>query len=768
MANKVAMATTKCGSVERQRVRLLRYCKSKVIKGNLQLQRKRFSEHTHINRFYLFASVAIIILPCNLASAQDEPNPLLQVGDNDDGIALTERLPTASTFDDLTTMADSADFVPMELYNVSYFEEVVWPIFIGDFSNDSDELLCSARNHTEHLVDFTSGGLELYCKHYFDGLFCWAPTPADTTVYRPCKNPYNGVEYQGNVSRTCLPNGTWADGGKSDFDCEAIEDDPFVDSIHKIIQHKVLLNIGYVLSLAALIGAFFIFLFFKSLRCVRNNIHWNLITSFIILYVLFYIASATQKMATEQDELKWLCRMVMCLINNAVLTNFFWMLIEGVYLHLLVVRAMTVRRERFWMYMIFGRGCPIIFTLLHLGARIYSERVKEGGADNTTTPTPIPSVKDLGQCWLDPKIIDYLIYGPVIACVLINLVILIHVIAILVSKLRATHSFETQQYWKSVRATFILLPLLGGAYFLFIHKPEENSLFSDIHGYFQVFLQALQGFFVALFYVYMNQEVVLLLKRKYRRWQESHSIQVPRTSLTYHSIIPFSRKSSIDSNVPRKSNKLYPPEKVPPFVPGEVVPLQCKMDCTPTLGTDIQEWAQDEKIRPQLPNGSLKNGVLNGTTTPLISSNGNNNEMEGSPLGDTNRSELNSNNHNDSTYTSVGTSPDVDNCSVFSEDIPRSPGVNCYQDMDSAREPLVERKSMQRPPSTSSSCPLLEVDQRAKQVESHAKWSPKVLLKKLNPHVSMQQSEVNDRPAPIPEVKVDSIQFTETPCGTPV
>lgn len=113
----------------------------------------------HINRFYLFASVAIIILPCNLASAQDEPNPLLQVGDNDDGIALTERLPTASTFDDLTTMADSADFVPMELYNVSYFEEVVWPIFIGDFSNDSDELLCSARNHTEHLVDFTSGGL---------------------------------------------------------------------------------------------------------------------------------------------------------------------------------------------------------------------------------------------------------------------------------------------------------------------------------------------------------------------------------------------------------------------------------------------------------------------------------------------------------------------------------------------------------------------------------------------------------------------------------
>ncbi|PIK36177.1 hypothetical protein BSL78_26990 [Apostichopus japonicus] len=608
----------------------------------------RATIHRHLVGTLLFAFIFTAILPC-LVSAQDEPLVQAQV-------TITEQFPTAGSLDDFTEAA-STD-LPAEMdqakYNVTFFEETIWPSKVREI-NESDEFdICSMRNKTAHEVDFTNGGLEPYCEHVFDQIFCWAPTPPGTTVYRPCKTPFQGVNYIGNVSRTCLPNGTWEDGVRSHFECIDIG---VIDSginTHEFIQHKVLLNIGYILSLTALVGAFCIFLIFKSLRCVRNNIHWNLITSFIILYVLFYIATEMQKVVSKRDDLMWLCRILMCLINNAVLTNFFWMLIEGVYLHLLVVRAMTVRRERFWMYMIFGWGCPVIFTLLHVAGRLYFE------ARSNTTDPPLLMDMDLKGCWLDLSPIDYLIYGPVIACILINLAILVHVIAILVSKLRASHSFETQQYWKSVRATFILLPLLGGAYFLFIHQPRVDTVFHDVYGYFQVTLQSLQGFFVALFYVYTNQEVVMLLKRKYRRWQESHSIQVPRSSMTYHSFIPFSRKGSTDSGASRLPNKLYPPGTVPPFRPGEVVPLQCKMDCTPTLGVGIQEWASDPKGGLQLPNGSAKNGVSNGnTSTPLISSpsNGNNNDTESTPHGDIDRGDYNSNNHNDSTYTSVGPRP---------------------------------------------------------------------------------------------------------------
>lgn len=76
-----------------------------------------------------------------------------------------------------------------------------------------------------------------------------------------------------------------------------------------------------------------------------------------------------------------------------------------------------------------------------------------------------------------------------------------------ISEVFSTLFVSFPSYRKSVRATFILLPLLGGAYFLFIHQPRVDTVFHDVYGYFQVTLQSLQGFFVALFYVYTNQEV---------------------------------------------------------------------------------------------------------------------------------------------------------------------------------------------------------------------------------------------------------------------
>lgn len=687
---------------------------------------------------------------------------------------VTPKLHTDDLFIDFTSTAVTDLPTPAmpesQIYNVSFFEEYIFPEYMNYYSvNESDAaLVCFHRNATRHLVDFTNGGEDPYCPHKYDHIFCWPPTPPGI-VYRECVR-YHGIDYIGNVSRVCNANGTWANDGKSDFACVPLST-PVEESVHIYIQHKILLNIGYVISLAALIGAFFIFLFFKSLRCVRNNIHWNLITSFIILYILFYVASWTQHLATANEEFAWLCRTVVCLINNAILTNFFWMFIEGIYLHLLVVRAMTVRRERFWMYMMFGWGCPLLFTIPHAVARLFVP------IDDTEES------EDMARCWLNTLVIDYIIYGPIIVVIVVNLFILVHVISILVSKLRASNSFETQQYWKSVRATFILLPLLGGAYFLFIYKPTEGTAFGDLYGYLQVTLQSVQGFFVALFYVYMNQEVVNLLKRKYRRWQESHSIRVTRrSSVTCHTTLPVSiRRGSNDSGASRNPYKLYPPGKVPPFIPGEVVPLQCEMDSTPSLGTEIQEWARGEKkiplsekntVNQPLPNGSVNNGttISNGTRAPLLPLNGNNNDSEGDggPVGKSEYVEMcqNTNNHNDSTLTSAAASPEVDDNSVFSAEIDQPLKVHGFADEPSAEEPLISPHGKnQRQQSTSSSCPLLEVDCKEKLQDNHAKWSPKLLLKKLNPHVSTQ---AEDRPSPIPEVIVDSIQFTETPCGTPV
>lgn len=110
----------------------------------------------HLVGTLLFAFLFTAILPC-LVSAQDEPLVQAQV-------TITEQFPTAGSLDDFTEAA-STD-LPAEMdqakYNVTFFEETVWPSKVKEI-NESDEFdICSMRNKTAHEVDFTNGGLGMY------------------------------------------------------------------------------------------------------------------------------------------------------------------------------------------------------------------------------------------------------------------------------------------------------------------------------------------------------------------------------------------------------------------------------------------------------------------------------------------------------------------------------------------------------------------------------------------------------------------------------
>lgn len=60
-------------------------------------------------------------------------------------------------------------------------------------------------------------------------------------------------------------------------------------------------------------------------------------------------------------------------------------------------------------------------------------------------------------------------------CLQVNLMFLIMIIIVLVTKLRANNAVETVQVRKAIKATFILVPLLGISNLLFVANPNDNG-----------------------------------------------------------------------------------------------------------------------------------------------------------------------------------------------------------------------------------------------------------------------------------------------------
>ncbi|EMP29424.1 Corticotropin-releasing factor receptor 2 [Chelonia mydas] len=102
------------------------------------------------------------------------------------------------------------------------------------------------------------------------------------------------------------------------------------------------------------------------------------------------------------------------------------------------------------------------------------------------------------------------------------------------------------QFRKAVKATLVLLPLLGITYMLFFVNPGEDDISQIVFIYFNSFLQSFQGFFVSVFYCFLNGEVRSAARKRWHRWQDHHALRVrvaramsiptSPTRISFHSI----------------------------------------------------------------------------------------------------------------------------------------------------------------------------------------------------------------------------------------
>uniref|UniRef100_A0A672YT89 G-protein coupled receptors family 2 profile 2 domain-containing protein n=1 Tax=Sphaeramia orbicularis TaxID=375764 RepID=A0A672YT89_9TELE len=298
----------------------------------------------------------------------------------------------------------------------------------------------------------------------------------------------------GSVSRSCTEDG-WSDVQPAYEDaCTAVKGSVLLLSwLHLLKPLSRLLRqvytAGYATSLASLISAIFVFAAFRKFHCTRNYIHINLFLSFILRASAVFIKDRVLFSDEDLDHCFMStpsCKAAVAFFHFSILANYFWLLVEGLYLQTLLALTFVFHNKFFWCYLLIGWGG---YTFCLVGTR---------------------SVRCLRSvCWDDTDVsfIWWIIKAPITASLLVNFIIFINVIRILVQKLRspAVGGNDTGHFKRLAKSTLLLIPLFGMHYMVFAFLPENTG--TDARIFIELGLGSFQGFVVALLYCFLNGEV---------------------------------------------------------------------------------------------------------------------------------------------------------------------------------------------------------------------------------------------------------------------
>ncbi|KAM9718988.1 vasoactive intestinal polypeptide receptor 2-like [Menidia menidia] len=335
------------------------------------------------------------------------------------------------------------------------------------------------------------------CKGSWDNIACWERAEFGETVTIPCPRVLKAIfGRNGNISRTCSPSG-WSEvfpNISSVCGAETGQDDKLV--FYVVVQ--TLYTLGHSLSLVALTTGSAILCLFRKLHCTRNYIHLNLFVSFILRAVAVLVKDDIlfnrSSQCSSQPSLVG-CKASLVVFQYFIMANFSWLLVEGLYLHTLLVAIF--QHTHLLLYASIGWGIPFVFVSAWVLARIYLEDT--GCWERNENPIP-----------------NWVINGPIGFSILVNFIQFISIIRILVQKLRCPDvgGNDQSQYKRLAKSTLLLIPLFGIHYVVFVSLGE--SIAEDYKIFFDLALGSFQGLVVAILYCFLNSEVQGELKRK---WQ---------------------------------------------------------------------------------------------------------------------------------------------------------------------------------------------------------------------------------------------------------
>ncbi|XP_013922925.1 PREDICTED: pituitary adenylate cyclase-activating polypeptide type I receptor isoform X1 [Thamnophis sirtalis] len=416
---------------------------------------------------------------------------------------------------------------------------------------------CFIKKEQEACLDYiqkltSSNGSSPGCAGMWDNITCWKPAMVGEVVYVKCpalftifnldygwdvnsmayaqpgelepfeiseQFPDGAIDFK-LISRNCTQEG-WSEPFPHYYDACGFDDNdttPWNGQAYYYLSVKALYTVGYSTSLVSLTTAMVILCRFRKLHCTRNFIHMNLFVSFILRAISVFIKDGV--LYAEQDSNHCFvstveCKAVMVFFHYCVMSNYFWLFIEGLYLFTLLVETFFPERRYFYWYTIIGWGTPTICVTVWAVLRLHFD--------------------DIG-CWdmNDNTALWWVIKGPVVASIMINFLLFVGIIIILVQKLQSPDigGNESSIYFSCVqkcycksertnqhscrmaelsiitlrlaRSTLLLIPLFGIHYTVFAFYPENVSKRERL--VFELGLGSFQGFVVAVLYCFLNGE----------------------------------------------------------------------------------------------------------------------------------------------------------------------------------------------------------------------------------------------------------------------
>ncbi|XP_018413084.1 PREDICTED: calcitonin receptor [Nanorana parkeri] len=347
----------------------------------------------------------------------------------------------------------------------------------------------------------------LYCNRTWDGWLCWDDSPAGHNITQNCPDYFADFDPTEKASKYCDEKGNWFQHPETADTRRNVSS----QRLNAYILYYMAI-VGHALSIVSLLISLGIFFYFKSLSCQRITLHKNLFFSYVLnsLFTIVHLTAVVPDLdLVKRDPVS--CKVLQFFHQYMLGCNYFWMLCEGIYLHTLIVVAVFAEEQHLHWYYLLGWGFPLVPTSIHAFARTKYFNDNAG-------PYRCRFPPDWTQTGSILSAYEYTHPQPNRCAGRVNLFFLLNIVLVLVTKLRDTHRAESNMYMKAVRATLILVPLLGIQFVIFPWRPE-NRLAGEIYDYIMHILMHYQGLLVATIFCFFNGEVQGALKRQWMQYK---------------------------------------------------------------------------------------------------------------------------------------------------------------------------------------------------------------------------------------------------------
>ncbi|XP_042877941.1 calcitonin gene-related peptide type 1 receptor-like [Penaeus japonicus] len=268
---------------------------------------------------------------------------------------------------------------------------------------------------------------EVYCNATWDTLYCWPATEAGSVVKEMCATVFTDIPDLVNYPdafafRECGQDGVWLKDGWTNYSqCLSVIDKQD-EAMGVVDAVRYITFIGAILSLLTLTITIFIFTYFRTLECDRLRVHRNLVVSLIILFIVMLVLTepfVSNRQTISYRDVDWLCKTLLAIRMYAQMASINWMFVEGLFLHSRLTSNVFDSGAPFPLYYTIGWGAPLVFIV----------------AWSVTMSIHYPV-----RCWMSYSDLTYvwILVAPMFTTLMINLMFLVNIVRILVTKLRAS------------------------------------------------------------------------------------------------------------------------------------------------------------------------------------------------------------------------------------------------------------------------------------------------------------------------------------------